>query len=79
MRLTHTDKIIIAEFICIVLATLLFVAGTISYVWGLDTYKPVWIWFAFFMLVKHWLEFWESEIEMPELDELEDILTKGDI
>ena len=60
LRLTHADKFVIAEFICIVIATLLFLWGVFDYWYNYTLQAEIWGWFAFFMLAKNWAEFYET-------------------
>lgn len=73
LNITSHDPIVIAEFILVGLATLCFIGGMFAYL-ALNAI-PVWNWFAFtfFILLKNWLEFFESVVDrrIHQLDEHE--------
>lgn len=60
LNLNSHDPVVIIEFIMVGLATLCFVTGIFTYLVFSDI--PVWNWlaFCFFILVKSWLEFFET-------------------
>lgn len=77
IRLVHADKLVIAEFVLIILATLFFLWGVFDYHYNYKLSPPIWGFFAFFMLAKSWLEFYEThedrrthELTDEELKEL---------
>lgn len=60
IRLTHPDKLVMAEFAVTVIATILFLAGVANYFINHEIYAPIWGFFAFFILAKSWIEFYET-------------------
>lgn len=60
LNLNSHDPIVTIEFILVGLATISFVGGVFVYVVFKDIVAWNWIAFTFFILVKNWLEFFES-------------------
>jgi len=72
LKLYSQDWVVIAEFVLVMLATFCFLGAAFSYL--AFSSIPVWNWlaFSFFILVKLWLEFYETYEDRRVMNTIDD-------